>query len=34
MRNIYDYTLEEFKEIYNIPIKEQMDSLENTRGRV
>ena len=32
--NMFGYTLEEFKEIYNIPIKEQMDSLENTRGRV
>lgn len=30
----FGYTLEEFKKIYNIPIKEQMDSLENTRGRV
>ena len=34
IENTFGYTLEEFKEIYNIPIKEQMDSLENTRGRV
>lgn len=30
----FGYTLEEFKEIYNIPIKEQIDNLENARGRV
>ena len=30
----FGYTLEEFKKIYNIPIKEQIDNLENARGRV